>query len=119
MAPVTYLKTAGVRGVRRGVADFSKTTANQQSLRKATTVYPQPIAIAAGQVLRSRSSQERVDACLKAGEVIARYVAALALATFRARDVADHTEEQAIEPLVGPLSFGHFLGIIQRRHWFS
>src|SRR5215510_4136916 len=91
-----------------------KTTANQQSLRKATIVYPQPIAIAAGQVLRSRSPQERVDACLKAGEVITRYVAALALTTFRARDAAAQIEERVIEPLAGPLSFGHFLGIIQR-----
>jgi len=96
------------------MADLSKTTANQQSLRKATIVYPQPIAIAAGQVLRSRSPQERVDACLKAGEVIARYVAALALAAFRARDAAAQIEERVIEPLVGPLSFGHFLSLIQK-----
>jgi hypothetical protein len=96
------------------MADLSKTTANQQSLRKATIVYPQPIAIAAGQVLRSRSPQERVDACLKAGEVIARYVAALALAAFRARDAAAQIEERVIEPWVGSLSFGHFLSLIQK-----
>jgi predicted HTH transcriptional regulator len=96
------------------MAEPSKTTANQQSLRKATIVYPQPIAIAAGQVLRSWSPQERVDACLKAGEVITRYVAAVALAAFRARDADANTEEQVIEPLAGPLSFGHFLGLIQK-----
>ena len=96
------------------MADLSKTTAHQQGLRKATIVYPQPIAIAAGQVLRSRSPQERVDACLKAGEVIARYVAALALATFRARDVVAQIEERVIKPLAGPLSFGHFLSLIQK-----
>jgi hypothetical protein len=95
------------------MAELSKTTANQQSLRKATIVYPQPIAIAAGQVLRSRSPQERVDACLKAGEVMARYVAALALTAFRARD-ADDNNEPLIEPFSGPLSFGRFLGIIQK-----
>jgi hypothetical protein len=95
------------------MTELSKTTANQQSLRKAMIVYPQPTAIAAGQVLRSRSPQERVDACLKAGEVIARYVAALALTAFRARH-ADDSNEQFIEPLSGPLSFGRFLGIIQK-----
>ena len=98
------------------MTELSKTTANQQSLRKATMVYPQPIAIAAGQVLRSRSPQERVDACLKAGEVIARYVAALTLATFRARYAADHIEEQ-VETLIAQLRINKEFGFLKSDIW--
>ena len=47
----------------------------QWALRRGSLVYPSPVAIACGRVLRARTASERVNACLKAGEVLARYLA--------------------------------------------
>ncbi len=82
--------------------------------RKAQLVYPQPVAIAAGKLIRCRTPQERVDACLKAAEATARYLAALALASFHARDLAEGSQDLKLEPLHGALSFGAFLSAVQR-----
>jgi hypothetical protein len=37
-------------------------------------------------VIRARSFTERLDACLRSGEVLARYITAVALSSFAARD---------------------------------
>ena len=58
-------------------------------LRRASLIYPQPVAIACGRVIRARSQAERLDACLRAGEVLARYVSAVALSSFAAREGGD------------------------------
>ncbi|WP_196814785.1 ATP-binding protein [Mesorhizobium sp. L103C131B0] len=80
-------------------------------MKRASLIYPQPIAIACGRVLRARSQSERLDACLKAAEVLARYVTATALSSFAARDGG---ADLNISPLDGNLSFGHFLSASQQ-----
>lgn len=79
-------------------------------IRRASLVYPSPVAIASGRVLRARTASERVNATLKAAEVLARYLAAVAAASFASR-----TEDGAskLTALDGNLSFGHFLTVVQ------
>ncbi len=82
-------------------------------LRRAALSYPHPVAVAAAQVLRSRSPQATVDACLKAAETLVRYLAALSLASYRAREPAGESDGGLGVPLQGPLAFGTFLSIVQ------
>lgn len=79
-------------------------------IRRASLVYPSPVAIASGRVLRARTAAERVNATLKAAEVLARYLAAVAASSFASR-----TEDGAgkLTALEGNLSFGHFLKVVQ------
>jgi len=81
------------------------------AFRRASLVYPQPVAIACGRVLRGRSHSERLDACLRAGEVLTRYVAAVALSSFAAREGGDGLNVSALD---GNLAFGHFLSTAQQ-----
>jgi hypothetical protein len=81
------------------------------ALRRAALIYPQPVAIACGRVLRARSVSERLDACLRSGEVLARYISAVALSSFAAREGGDGLN---ISVLDGNLSFGHFLSAAQQ-----
>lgn len=85
----------------------------QTFLRRGATIYPQPIAIALGRLARVRTAVETVDACLKAGEVLTRYLAAVCVASFAARD-SGAGDKSALEPLKDNLSFGHFLTICQQ-----
>ncbi len=84
--------------------------ADQWPLRRGSLIYPTPVAIACGRVLRARSATERVGACLKAAEVLARYLAALAVASYAAREGDGKGE---LSELNGNLSFGHFLTTVQ------
>lgn len=86
---------------------------NGLKLRQYIETCPQPIAMALGHLHRSRSSHERLDACIRAGEVITRYIAAAALASFAARQGAG-TDGSSLPELDGPLSFGHFLTLVQK-----
>jgi hypothetical protein len=79
-------------------------------IRRASAVYPSPVAIASGRVLRARTAAERVNATLKAAEVLARYLAAVAAASFATRTDEGTTKLTALQ---GNLSFGHFLTVIQ------
>ena len=81
------------------------------TLRRASLIYPQPVAIACGRVLRGRSYSERLDACLRAAEVLARYIAAVALSSFAAREGGDGLNISALD---GNLAFGHFLSAAQQ-----
>ena len=81
------------------------------ALRRGSLIYPQPVAIACGRVLRARSHSERLDACLRAGEVLTRYIAAVALSSFAARAGGNSLN---ISVLDGNLSFGHFLSTAQQ-----
>ena len=67
------------------------------ALRRASLIYPQPVAIACGRILRARSHTERLDACVRAGEVLTRYVAAVALASFAAREGGDALDISILE----------------------
>ena len=80
-------------------------------LKRASLIYPQPVAIACGRVLRARSPAERLDCCLRASEVLARYLCAVALSSFAARDGGDALNVTRLE---GPLSFGQFLSVTQQ-----
>lgn len=68
---------------------------------------PQPIALALGRVVRSVGAAARLEACIKAAEVIARYVAVTALASAAS---TRETGESApsVENFSGNLSFGVF-----------
>jgi hypothetical protein len=79
--------------------------------RRSSLIYPQPVAIACGRVLRARSDSERLDACWRAGEVLARYITAVALSSFGAREGGDGLN---ISILDGNLAFGHFLSTAQQ-----
>ena len=82
----------------------------QWALRRGSLVYPSPVAIACGRVLRARTASDRVNACLKAGEVLARYLAAVAVASFATREEDGETK---LSELSGNLAFGHFLTTAQ------
>lgn len=79
-------------------------------MRRGALAYPQPIAVACGRVIRARTATERIDACLKAAEILTRYLAAIARASFSARD--DESEGR-IARLEGDLAFGDFLSQVQ------
>lgn len=82
-----------------------------QEIERASNVYASPIAVACGRLVRSRSDAERVEHCLKAAEVLARYLASVALASYATRET-DATI--ALTPLSGNLAFGDFLRIAQQ-----
>lgn len=87
---------------------------NTATFRRATVIYPQPIAVVAGYLLRTGSPQEHLDACLRAAEVVTRYLAALAAASFAARDGAG-TDNLSLESLSDKnLAFGDYLRVVQR-----
>jgi hypothetical protein len=62
------------------------TTTEQWPLRRGSLIYPTPVAIACGRVLRAGRPRSASDACLKAAEVLTRYLAAVAVASFASRD---------------------------------
>lgn len=85
--------------------------ATAASLRRTSLICAQPVALSCGRVLRARTAQETVDACLRAGEILARYIAALAISSYAVR------EDDSAKPLTlldGNLSFGHFLSVSQQ-----
>ena len=80
-------------------------------LHRSALVHPHPVAVASGRVLAADTHAAAVDAILKAGEVITRYVAGLAVASWAARESSDDT---AVSAPSGNLSFGHFLSLAQQ-----
>lgn len=89
---------------------MAEPTAELWPLRRGSLIYPTPVAIACGRVLRARTATESVNACLKAAEVLTRYLAAVAVASFASRD---EDAEAKLSELSGSLSFGHFLTTVQ------
>ena len=82
-------------------------------LTEVLQTYPQPIAYAYGNIYRARSQPEKLDQILRCAEVTVRYLSALAIASFAAReDESVSPPEQFIE-FKGNLSFGNFLTIVQ------
>ena len=77
--------------------------------------YPLPIAQACGVVVRSPRPNEQLNAILRAAEVTARYLAALGIASFAARDEDDEetTPPDSFDAFRGALSYGHFLSVAQ------
>lgn len=68
---------------------------------------PQPVALSLGRVVRSVSRPERLEASLKAGEMLTRYLAVAALASCAATR-PDEEQLPAISGFDGNLSFGVF-----------
>jgi hypothetical protein len=81
-------------------------------LRRAVALYPHPIAMACGRVLRARSAQERLDLVLRAGEILARYLALVGIASYAARP-RDPDPAETPPETSGPLAFGHFVKMAQ------
>ncbi len=82
-------------------------------LTNVLQTYPQPIAYAYGRVLRARSDTEQLDQILRCAEVTTRYLAALAIASFAAREDAAVEPPPAFEGFAGDLAFGDFLSVVQ------
>jgi hypothetical protein len=68
---------------------------------------PQPIALAVGRVVRAVGNAERLEACLKAAEVVARYVAVVSLASAASTRPAGDLPP-TVGGFEGNLSFGSF-----------
>lgn len=81
------------------------------AFKRGALIYPQPVASACGRVLRASNPQEQIDACLKAAEILARYLSALALSSLGGRQASEFPD--AVKPLSGDLSFGHYLNLVQ------
>lgn len=77
-------------------------------------VYPQPVALACGRVLRAKNPQQTVDTILRCGEVLTRYAAALALASWAAREPGEEPPLALANEFTGNLSWGHFLSAFQQ-----
>lgn len=84
-------------------------------MTKVLQTYPQPIAYAYGNVYRAqtRSQPEHLDQILRCAEVTARYLSAMAIASFAARDDQTVSPPPAFAEFRGNLSFGHFLSAVQ------
>jgi predicted HTH transcriptional regulator len=76
-------------------------------------VFPQPMAAACGNVLRSTSAESLVDTCIKASEVLARYIAVASLSSFAARTTEPATPPFEAERFAKPLAFGDFIEIVK------
>ncbi|MDC0740860.1 ATP-binding protein [Polyangium mundeleinium] len=92
---------------------MAKNTDTQAKLRRGAAVYPQPVAMAVGRLARARNDAECADGCLKAAEVLARYLAGICVSSFAARESAC-SDGRALAPLAGDLSFGRFLQVVQQ-----
>lgn len=68
---------------------------------------PQPVALAIGRVVRAIGQAERLDACNKAAEVVARFLAVVSLASAAATRPKDSPPPE-VDSFVDNLSFGVF-----------
>jgi hypothetical protein len=82
-------------------------------LTQVLQTYPQPIAYAYGKIYRTGSNAERLDQIIRCAEVTTRYLCALAIASFAAREDTTFSTPSALIDFRGNLSFGHFLGVVQ------
>lgn len=78
-----------------------------QDLQPWMRTTAQPVALAVGRVVRAISSSERLDASIKAAEVIARFVAVASLASAAAMKPRG-ADPPDVRNFAGPLSFGMF-----------
>jgi len=82
-------------------------------LQHILNTYPQPIAYAYGNVYRALSKPEKLDQIFRCAEVTARYLAALAIASFAARKDETVAPPEGFTQFDGNLSFGNFLALVQ------
>lgn len=94
----------------------SETYMTDEELRlfeRGSWVYPHPVALSCGRIVRSRSPETLLDALLKGAEILARYLASVSLASYAVRDDAAEAPD-VFSKLEGHLAFGHFLSITQQ-----
>ncbi|MCJ8282526.1 MAG: hypothetical protein MJK14_22550 [Rivularia sp. ALOHA_DT_140] len=82
-------------------------------LNEVLQTYPQPIAYAYGNIHRARSNAAKLDQILRCAEVTTRYLCALAIASFAAREDETFLPPEAVSKFKGNLAFGHFLSVVQ------
>lgn len=80
---------------------------------RGTWVFPHPVALSCGRIVRSRSEENLLDALLKGAEILARYLASVSLASYSVREDATESPDMFAK-LEGHLAFGHFLSISQQ-----
>jgi len=83
----------------------------QAFFEEGSTIYAHPVAVACGRICRARTAPELLDSTLRAGEILTRYLAGIALCSFACRQ-----EEMICElttSLNGSLAWGRFLQLIQ------
>ncbi|WP_013627485.1 ATP-binding protein [Rubinisphaera brasiliensis] len=80
--------------------------------KRGSWVYPQPVALACGRILRCRSPESLVDALLKGAEILTRYLATVGLASYASRE--ENGPLPICSEVSGALSFGTFLTIAQQ-----
>lgn len=85
----------------------------QQPLEIGRDVYPQPVATACGYILRARSHEHLLEATLKAAEVLARYIGALALTSYACRQSEPPAVPFQPDRFLKALAFGDFLELTQ------
>jgi predicted HTH transcriptional regulator len=81
--------------------------------KRGIPIYPQPVALSCGRICRAHTNQERLDAIIKCAEVLTRYLAALAVSSFCAREKQETPPPEVLRTISGNLSFGHFLSAVQ------
>ena len=82
-------------------------------LNHVLNTYPQPIAHAYGNVYRAKSKPEHLDQIFRCAEVTTRYLSALAIASFAAREDDTVPPPDGFAQFDGNLSFGNFLTVVQ------
>ena len=82
-------------------------------LNEVLQTYPQPIAYAYGNIHRARSNSAKLDQIMRCAEVTTRYLCALAIASFAAREDETFLPPKALSEFKGNLAFGHFLSVVQ------
>lgn len=97
--------------MRSGAGRPNAGAIDEARFRQAAQVYPQPVAAACGRCIRFTNPGAQLDACLKAAEVLCRYLAVLALASLRSRNKEEFPP--SVEEPEGALSFGHYLSLVQ------
>lgn len=85
----------------------------RKTLRERAALYPHPVAAALSRLSRAQTDVERVDGALKAAEVLTRYLMAISVSSFAARQGAE-TDGEKLAPLAGHLAFGEFLRVLQQ-----
>ena len=84
-----------------------------QHLVPYLSTMPQPIALSLGRIARGSSRPEGLEACLKAAEMLARYLAVISLASAAATKPPDQ-DLPVVEGFEGNLAFGTFVLAIRQ-----
>ncbi len=84
-----------------------------QHLVPYLSTMPQPIALSLGRIARGSSRPEGLEACLKAAEMLARYLAVISLASAAATKPPDQ-DLPVVEGFGGNLAFGTFVLAIRQ-----